>query len=59
MVSVELPVGVFGAVVTLSVEVPDPVMDDGANDGVAFAGSPVTFRLTVPANPLNAPIVTV
>ena len=58
IVSVGLPVGVFEAVVTVSVELPEPGTDVGANNPVAFAGSPVTLRFTVPANPFKAPIVT-
>src|SRR5262249_60730438 len=59
IVSVAFPDGVFAAVVTFSVALPDPVTDGGVNEAVAFAGSPLTAKLTVPANPLSAPTVTV
>ena len=59
MVSVELPAGVLAAVVTFSVAVPEPVTDGGVNEAVAFAGRPLTARLTAPANPFTAPTVTV
>jgi hypothetical protein len=46
-------------VVTVNVAVPDPVTEVGLNDAEALAGKPVTDRLTAPAKPLTAPIVTV
>ena len=59
MVSVGLPTGVFAAVVTVSVAVPEPLTVVGVNAPVAFAGNPVTLRFTVPAKPFTAPTVTV
>ena len=59
IVSVELPPGVFGVVVTLSVEVPDPVMDDGVSDAMVSAGKPLALKPTVPVNPFAAPMATV
>jgi hypothetical protein len=57
MVSVEVPVGVLAVVVTSNVAVPAVVIDAGVSDDVAFAGSPLAFKLTGPENPFNAPIV--
>src|SRR5580700_8268457 len=59
IVKVALPVGVLLVVVTVSVEVPDPLTDEGENDGVAPLGSPLALRLTAPLNPLMAPTFTV
>src|SRR5439155_187659 len=59
IVSVELPVGVFDAMVTSNVALPDPVTEAGVNNHVAFAGSPLTPKFTVPPKPFTAPIVTV
>jgi hypothetical protein len=59
IVSVELPVGVLPVVVTVSVEVPDPLTEAGENDGVAPLGRPLTLRLTEPVNPFRAPTLTV
>src|SRR5262245_64041058 len=59
MVSVPLPAGVFAAVVTINVALPGPVIKAGVKDAVAFAGSPLTVRLTMPANPFSALVVTV
>src|SRR5580700_11210764 len=59
IVKVGLPVGVLLVVVTVSVEVPDPLTDEGENDGVAPLGSPLALRLTAPLNPLIAPTFTV
>ncbi len=51
-VSAKLPAGVDDAVDTVSVDVPDPPpIDDGLNAAVAPAGSPLTARPTVAANP--------
>ena len=55
MVSVDVPAGVVAPVVTVNVLVPDPAIEDGANEAVAFAGTPVTDRATVLVNPLTAP----
>ena len=59
IVSIDVPDGVFAAVVTSKVADPVPEMVDGVNDAVAFVGSPLALRLTVPANPFAAPMVTV
>jgi hypothetical protein len=59
IVRVEVARGVLAAVVTVSVELFDPLIDGGENDPVVFAGRPVTPRLTLPANPFNAVVVTV
>ena len=58
-VSVDVPAGVLAAVVTFNVALPDPVIDAGVNDAVAFDGNPLTLRLTAPEKPFNAPVVTV
>jgi hypothetical protein len=59
MVSVELPVGVVPAAVTVSVEGPLPLMVAGEKLAVAPVGKPLALRVTVPANPFRAPTVTV
>jgi hypothetical protein len=51
MVSVYVPGGVFAAVVTVSVDEPDPVMDVGTNAAVVADGNPLTDKFTVSANP--------
>ena len=58
MVSVEVPVGVVPAVVTVSVEGPLPLMVAGEKLAVAPVGKPLALRVTVPANPFRAPTVT-
>ena len=55
----EFPPGVDGAVVTVRVEVPVPVMLAGLKLAVAPAGNPVTLGVTVPLNPFTAVVVTV
>ena len=59
MVMVRAPLLALRAAVTVSVEVPDPVMDVGLKVPVTREPSPLTLRLTVPVNPFTAPIVTV
>ena len=54
IVSVYVPTGVFAAVVTMSVDEPDPAMDVGTNAAVAADGNPLTDKFTVSANPLSA-----
>ena len=54
--SVRLPPGEFAAVATFSVALPEPVTEGGVNEPVAFAGKPLTARLTVPAKPFSAPM---
>jgi len=58
-VKVRVPVVAFRFTVTVRVEVPDPVTDAGLKVPVTREPSPLTLRLTVPVNPLTAPIVTV
>jgi hypothetical protein len=45
---------VFAAVVTVSVDEPDPGMDAGTNAAVAPDGNPLTDKFTVSVNPFNA-----
>jgi hypothetical protein len=53
------PPNVFApTVVTVNTEIAEPVTEAGLKDAVAFAGNPLTARLTVPANPSNAPTPT-
>jgi len=59
IVNVELPVGVLAVVVTVSVEVPEDVMDDGEKEAEVAPGRPAAVKLTVPANPFRADTVTV
>ena len=59
MVNGKLPVGVVLAVVTVMVEEPDVVTDVGLKLTVAFAGNPLTLKLTVPVNPPVGVTVTV
>jgi hypothetical protein len=58
MVSVYVPAGVLLAVEIASDEVPEPVTDVGVKLPVAPVGNPLTLKLTIPVNPLIAPIVT-
>jgi hypothetical protein len=57
ILKVELPI--VAPVMTLSVEVPEVVMDAGEKVGVDPASNPVTDKFTVPANPFSAATVTV
>lgn len=59
IVTVELPVGVPEAVVTVIVEVPDVVMEAGEKEAVAPAGRPDALRVTALVKPASAPTVTV
>jgi hypothetical protein len=59
MFSVELPGGVFGAVLTMRVELAPGVTATGLRDAEAPVGSPLTLRFTEPLNPLSAPTLTV
>ena len=59
MVRVKLPVGVVLLVVTLNVELPDPVTEAGLKLAVAPAGKPVTLNDTVAAKQFCAPTVAV
>ena len=58
-VNVDVPAGVFAAVVTVIVAVPDVAIVVGEKDAVVFAGRPATPSVTVPVNPLRAATVTV
>ena len=49
-----MPVGVVDAVVTVSVELPEPETDVGLKLAVAPVGNPLTPRLTVPVKPFSA-----
>ena len=51
----ELPV----AVETVRVEVPDPLIEDGKNVGVAPDGNPLAVRFTAPVNPFSGETLTV
>ena len=53
------PFGVEPEVVTVSVDVPDPLIDVGLKLAVAFAGRPPALRPTAPLNPFCGVIVTV
>jgi hypothetical protein len=59
IVRVELPVGVLAVVVTVSVDVPEDVMDDGEKEAEVAPGRPVSVKLTVPTNPFRGDTVTV
>jgi hypothetical protein len=58
-VRVKLPVGVAATVVTMSVELPEPLMLVGEKEAEAPEGSPVTARPTVPEKPFSAATLTV
>jgi hypothetical protein len=45
-------------VVTARAEFPEPATDVGVKLPVAPVGNPLTLKLTIPVNPLIAPIVT-
>ena len=49
-----MPTGVFAAVVTVSVEEPAVEIEAGTNAAAAPTGNPLTDRLTLSVNPLNA-----
>src|ERR1039458_3905754 len=59
MVSGYVPSGVVELVVTVSVEVPDPVTVAGEKLAVAPAGSPLALSVTTPLNPFSAPMLVV
>ena len=59
MVKVKVPIGVLLLVMTVMVELPLPVTDDGLKVAVARDGKPLTLKFTVPENPLTAVTVTV
>ena len=51
IVNVRVPVVALLFTVTVKVDVPDPVTEVGLKVPVTLDPSPVTLRLTVPANP--------
>ena len=59
IVTVKVPVDVELVVVMVSVEFPEFTTEAGLKLAVALLGSPLVFRLTVPAKPFCAPMVTV
>ena len=59
IVNTGLPTGVPDVVAIVSVEEPEVTIEVGENEDVAPVGMPLTFRLTVPLNPLSAPTFTV
>jgi len=59
IVSVNVPRCEFRATVTLRTEDPEPATLAGANEDVAFLGSPVTLSATEPVKPFSEPTVTV
>ena len=50
-VSVNVPVGDLRLVLTVSVDVPDPVIDAGLKLALVRRGNPLTLIPTVPVNP--------
>lgn len=56
-VNVNVPVGALRLALTVSVDEPDPVIDDGLKFPLLRRGSPLTLKPTLPLNP--APAVTV
>lgn len=58
-VRVEVPPAVELAVLTVTVEVPDPVMEVGLNEAVTPLGNPEMLSGTLPVNPFRAVTVTV
>ena len=58
-VNVNVPRAVPFAVLTVRVEDPDPVTDEGAKLPVAWRGNPLTLKVTVPVNPPDGVTVTV
>ena len=59
MVRVKVPVGVLRMVLTVRVDEPDVVMDEGLKLVFARRGSPLTLKLTVPLKPEPGVIVRV
>jgi hypothetical protein len=59
IVSVALPPGVFVDVVTVIVEVPDPVMEVGKKEADAPDGRPAAAKVTCPVKPYSTPTVRV
>lgn len=59
MVSAYVPTGVLAEVVTVKVEEPDPVTEDGAKEAEAPEGKPLTEKLTTSAKPFDGLMETV
>jgi len=59
MVSARFPLVALLPTLTLRVDVPEPVTDVGLKVPVTRDPSPLTLRLTVPANPFCPVMVTV
>ena len=59
MVSVNVPVGALRPVLTVSLDEPEVLIDDGLKLALLRFGSPDTFRLTVLVKPAPAATVTV
>lgn len=59
IVNVEVPVGVPVILVTVSVEVPEEVIDGGEKEAEVAPGRPLAVKLTTPANPFRADKVNV
>ena len=59
MVRVYVPTGVLDDVVTVRVDVPDPVTEVGANTAELPEGNPLTEKVAVSVKPFNAPMPTV
>ena len=57
-VSVAVPAGVLAEEVTVSVEDPEVVTEDGLNDAVTPAGRPLALMVTAPLNPPAGAIIT-
>ena len=59
MVRVKVPVGVLRMVLTVKVDEPEVVTDEGLKLAFARRGSPLTLKLTVPLKPEPGVMVTV
>jgi hypothetical protein len=59
MVTVEVAAGVEVLVETVSVEVPEPLIEEGLKLATAPEGKPLVASATFPVNPEIAPIFTV
>jgi hypothetical protein len=59
IVNVDVPTGVLPVVVTVNVELPDPVTVAGEKPAVAPAGNPLALSVTTPVNPFTAPTLAV
>jgi hypothetical protein len=56
---VALPVGVLAVLVTVSVELPEPLIEGGENDAEAPRGKPAALKFTMPEKPFWAATFTV